>query len=991
MRPIRYTTTAVLCFLISAYCIPVFGQLGTTLDLKKPKEYEERVLRSERSDKKFTVPRRFMQNTVTHYNYFFNANNKINEVIGRAKESFKDDYSQLLPFYNYSLDITASDSIQLDSVSYKSQTGIALHDLRNDWIDNMYLLWGQAYYFRQQHDSAYLMFQYINFAFAEKEKDGYHKTIGSSRDGNTAYSISTKEKNSLTRRLLSQPPSRNDAFIWQIRNYLAQDQFAEAAGLIVTLRNDPVFPGRLKNDLEEVQAFWFYKQNMWDSAAAHLELALGNATNKQERARWEYLLAQLHELAGNFKQAENYYSRASNHTTDLILDVYARLYSVRVNKDGGENQIENNIEDLLKMAKRDKYSDYKDIIYYMAAQMQLERNNIDGAMPLLLKSTQYSNNGVEQRNKAFLQLAELAFLKKMYRQSYNYYDSIRLDDPTLKDVAAIEVRKEILGRIASNLETIDRQDSLQRIANLPAAEREDFVKKMVKQLRKEQGLKDESFTTGSPAGVTTAPTLFKNNEAKGEWYFYNASSRQKGAADFKARWGNRPNVDNWRRSASIPASAQNLVKNTPGGPGAQPMKGTAGKEQPVSTEITFEALYGQLPLTPEQLAGSNDSIQNALFSLGKAYIQEIEDCKAGVETYEELRDRFPQFIPMDEVLFNLYYCYNKNGETAKASAIKKLMGEKFQQSNFTTILNTGKNPLAKTPSDEATRTYERIYDLFIEGNFEEAVNQKKAADQQFGKNYWTPQLLYIEAVYYIRQREDSTAITILNNISNLFAGTPLAMRAANLVKVLGRRNQIEEELRNLVVNRPPEETKSPVIYVPAPVSNVPIPVTMPKDSITTVNKAVQNPVTKPSTDTVAKQPTLVIPAPVATKFVFDAEATHFVVLVLNKVDRVFVNEAKNAYDRYNKSNFYNKQMSSELMELDADNRLLLMSPFKNAAEALDYINKVKPKTSSEIVPWLKGGKFYYSIISHTNLEVLKTNKDLPGYGQFLNTHLPGKL
>ena len=104
--------------------------------------------------KKFTLPKRFIQNTITHYNYFFNANNKLNEVLERAKESFKDDYSQLLPFYNYSLDVTAADTIQLDSISYKAQTGMALHDLRNDWADNLYMLWGASYYLKKQFDSA---------------------------------------------------------------------------------------------------------------------------------------------------------------------------------------------------------------------------------------------------------------------------------------------------------------------------------------------------------------------------------------------------------------------------------------------------------------------------------------------------------------------------------------------------------------------------------------------------------------------------------------------------------------------------------------------------------------------------------------------------------------------------------------------------------------------------------------------------------------------
>ena len=280
MRPNRYTFTAFLFFILCQANFQAYSQKGVLFDIKKPVEYEDRVLKSEKSDKgKFSLPKRFIQNTITHYNYYFNANNKLKEVLEKAKAAFVDDYSQLLPFYNYTLDATAQDSIQLDSITYKSSTGLALHDLRNDWADNLYLLWGASYYFQKKFDSAYLMLQFINYAFAPKEKDGYYSTIGSKMDGNSAYSISTKEKKGLPRKIFSEPPSRNEAFIWQIRNFLAQDQFAEAASLIVTLRNDPNFPKRLANDLHEVQAYWFYKQNMWDSASSHLVNALNNATN----------------------------------------------------------------------------------------------------------------------------------------------------------------------------------------------------------------------------------------------------------------------------------------------------------------------------------------------------------------------------------------------------------------------------------------------------------------------------------------------------------------------------------------------------------------------------------------------------------------------------------------------------------------------------------------------------------------------------------------
>ncbi len=966
MRPIRNTIKTILFLSLCQITLPVFGQLGFTFDIKKPQEYDDRVLRSERSDqKKFNLPRRFIQNTVTHYNYYFNANNKINEILERAKTSFVDDYAQLLPFYNYSLDVTAQDSIQLDSITYKASTGIALHDLRNDWVDNLYLLWGAAYYLRKDFDSAYMMFQFINYAFAPKEKDGYYITIGSSRDGNNANSISTKEKNSLPRRVFSEPPSRNDAFIWQIRNFLAQDQLAEAASLIVTLRNDPLFPKRLYNDLHEVQSYWFYKQNMWDSAADHLVKALGNATNLQEKARWEFLAAQLYEMTGKYKEAEKLYAKVSGHTTDPIMDIYARLYSIRVNKDDGERTIEKNVAELLKMAKRDKYVDYQDIIYYMAAQMQLQGNNIDAAMALLLKSTQSMTNNPGQRNKTFLQLAEIAYGQKKYREAFNFYDSIAMDDPGLKDIAALTARKKTLGILATNMEIMERQDSLQRIAAMPEEERKEFVKKLVKELRKKQGLKDEPLTTGSSIITPTIPNLFDGGPTKGEWYFYNANSRTRGQNDFKARWGNRPNLDNWRRAATLVGlmnsgniNSGNVKTNTNAGPDGG---------------LTNDALLANLPTTPELLKRSNDSLEAAMFALGKVYVQDIEDCAAGTQTFETLRTRFPEFVQMDEVLFNLYYCYNKNGEKAKAEAIKKLLNEKYGDTHFNTILQTGKDPLSAV-NPEATQEYERIYDLFIEGNFQQAVDEKIKADSKYGKNFWTPQLLYIEAVYYIRERKDSVAKSVLNNIINQFSTSPLAERARSLIDVLDRRAQIEEELRNMVVTRNEDGAAKPIVVTPPPK----------KDTVVVKPIVVNNP---PPKDTVAVKPVTKVNSP----FKYDAGAQHYVVLILNKVDPVFSNEAKNAFFRYNRETYYNKTFSLDLFQLDGDNRLLMIAPFATAKEAIEYVDKTRPKTATEILPWLKGGKYSFAIMTDANFDLLKENKDIENYKAFLNEQVPGKF
>jgi uncharacterized protein HemY len=272
----------------------------------------------------------------------------------------------------------------------------------------------------------------------------------------------------------------------------------DAGSLIVTLKKDPAFPERLFSSLEEVQAYWFYKQNIWDSAATHLINALDNAEGKKEKSRWEYLIAQLYDKVNKSELSQEYFSKAISHTTDPVMDIYARLNLIRVNKTGGDNYIDQNIEALLKMAKREKYYDYRDIIYYTAAEMEMERNNPLAAQQYLLKSAKYSNNNNISRNRSYLRLADLAYTEKNYIAAASYYDSLEIGSLLPPEAERITKRKEGLAKVVSNFTKINRQDSLQRLAAMTEDERTDYIKKLVRKLRRQQGLKEEeSFSANA--------------------------------------------------------------------------------------------------------------------------------------------------------------------------------------------------------------------------------------------------------------------------------------------------------------------------------------------------------------------------------------------------------------------------------------------------------------------------------------------------------------
>lgn len=1057
------------------------GQVGVDYTLVKPKKFENRTLASEKSNdgKKFKKSRRFIQNTITHYNYYFNANEKLKMILERAKSQFRDDYTRLLPFYNYTLEATFAQKREIDSIIYKCTAGILIHDTRNDWIDNLYLLIGKAYYLKKDFDSAYITLQFLNFAFAPKESDGYDKPIGSNaneEEGGNANIVSTIEKRNILQRALSLPPSRNDALIWKVRTYIAKEQYGEASALIEVLSHDPEFPARLVPNLNEVHALWFYKRSIYDSAAVYLEKALPAATTREEGARWEYLIAQLYERVGNSFEAKTFYERTITHTYDPILEIYARLNAIRQNKEGTADFIARNIQALVRMAHRDKYESYRDIIYYTAAQMELERNNTPGAENFLLQSVHYATQANSlQRNRSFLQLANLSFDEKKYRAAKNYYDSLNIgssDAASLGDISWLADRKAALATIVTQLQIMDRQDSLQRVAAMPIPQRDAYIKKLVRALRKQQGLRDEADSSFSNNPLSNnnaaAPDLFKSGSgSSADWYFNNPSLKAKGYSDFKTKYGNRPNVDNWQISAAMKTSLAGKPtgrNDLQGANGAGP--GTAGNV------IDFKTLLNNLPLTEEKMKKSMDSVENALFTLGKTYQEGIPDYLSAIHTYDSLLSKFPETRREQETLLNLYYCYKKLGDEENAARILNRMKQKYPNGSLTA---RAANPdstreAAGSLKVNATHQYERIYIAFIEGRFEEALAEKKRADSLYGDKYWTPQLLYIESVYFIRNRQDPQAKAILTNIQMKWPKTPMAAKAATLLDVLNRRKQIEDYLTKLQVTRAKDDD-SIVIDKPTPkaaaddrprlvrndsnmlvkedtsqLARAHIPnaagvqgqkqaiaqpgvgmdklkvdtagirkITMDANQLAQLRRqqdSIQAAMVKAQADSAQmaflrhkadsvnavmqklRDDTIQLAAKLRTLnsvFSLNPEKPHSVLILLDKVDPVYVNEAKNAFSRYNTEEYYSLSLTTENATITDTLKMVVIGNFGNANDAIDYLQKVKALAPRNIVPWLPANKYTFLIISAPNLDLLLNNKDIPAYRQFLQAAYPGKF
>lgn len=126
-------------------------------------------------------------------------------------------------------------------------------------------------------------------------------------------------------------------------------------------------------------------------------------------------------------------------------------------------------------------------------------------------------------------------------------------------------------------------------------------------------------------------------------------------------------------------------------------------------------------------------------------------------------------------------------------------------------------------------------------------------------------------------------------------------------------------------------------------------------------------------------------------FSFTPALPQDVIIVMDKVDPVYVTETRNAFNRYNLENYYSLSLTIDNSSVNDSLKLVVIGSFPNSDAAMEYLQKAKASAPREIVPWLPVNKYSFQVISGTNLQLLLSNKDMAAYRQFLMAAYPGKF
>jgi hypothetical protein len=233
-------------------------------------------------------------------------------------------------------------------------------------------------------------------------------------------------------------------------------------------------------------------------------------------------------------------------------------------------------------------------------------------------------------------------------------------------------------------------------------------------------------------------------------------------------------------------------------------------------------------------------------------------------------------------------------------------------------------------------------------------------------------------------RHDSLAKATLGRIISTYSGTGMSDKAKNALRVLNNREKLEEYLTNLRIVRASGDSAAAVNNgkgQPQPAADS----AALKAAVTSKTDSTLAPVKLP--DSLRVKP----PVAFASAFIAAPEKPHAVALIMNKVDPVYVTESKNAFDRYNRENYYGKHFDINTVILSDSIKIVMINGFENANAALAYMEKAGKIAGREILPWLPADKYTFIIIDDQNLATLQSNQDIQAYRKFLSVYFPGKF
>ena len=874
------------------------------------------------STKKNKWNRRVYHNLTSHYNVWWNGDQSVKDGEKALKESVKDDYTVILPVYNYGTKENAlSLNSNMDRAIEKSSICIQRHSMRFGgkeyvkWIDDAYLTMAISNFYKQDYIPARRTFDFV---------------ANSYRYNDISYT----------------------ANLWLAKTYIETEQYHKAEALlqsliVATSENDKM-PKYVRTNIDLVFADFFIKQKKYDEAVKYLKSSLYTAKDKDSKVRAMFILGQIYENQGDKTRATEQFEAVIKKHPNYEMTFEAQMNLAKCHDSEDTIDI---MKMFWKMLDDVKNIEYKDRIYYSMSDIALQHDNEPLSIQYLKKSVATSRTNDRQKVKSSLKLAGMLFENSDYILSQAYYDTVVMTmDRTYPEYDSLLNLSVILGDLVANLTTYQLQDSLLRLANMDSISRNNIIAQVIeeyeaeqKRLQEEKELKEQLALLGG--GDEIASPNMTNTSGTSSWYFYNQTSLTRGATEFRNKWGNRALEDFW--FISNKQSMLSGEEETEDDPLAKFTEEELAKmtDEEIQAILDGEkgsapadtAMYSpnepgyylrQIPFSKEQQKEANNQILTALNNIGYIYYDNLEDYDNSIDAYTELNERYPENEHELSSWFYLYKMYSVKKEYDSADYYKNLVLTKYPDSNQAKIIIDPEYFIKeKEKGQEASNFYARTFDAYKNGQYNRVrMNVIKARELYANDTALMPRFEFLDAVSAGQLEIVDSMAYALYRLVNKY---PTSSIKPHAMEILLKAN----EMYNL---------------------GLPVESARQKDEMIEEKES---------------------------PYKYNPNEEYYVMIICNSKS-VRINPLKVRLNDFNKNNFRMLQLEVKNVILNKQETIVTIEKFENESKAADY--KTAMFITDYLFGGIREDQYKVLLISKDNYPIFFSNKNVDEYIDFWN-------
>jgi len=744
------------------------------------------------STKKNTANTRRWHAFTARYNTYYNGSEAYKEGMLAQEKANKDNYMQTLPYFPIGNKKTVgSGSGNFDVAIEKSQKAIKQHSIKKkpkrkagEKKTEKLIRW----YAKKEYNP------FIHQAWFLMAKAQFQK--GEFLEAASTFSY-------ISRLYVNEPDKVAEARLWMARCYTELEWYYDAEDVLNKAARDSM-PRKLEGELSATYSNFLLRQGRFNEALPYLEKAVRKEKRGTQRARHYFLLGQVYQHIGNQPMAYKSFSKVIKANPPYELEFNARIKQTEV---ASEKESNRTIKRLKAMARSPKNKEYLDQVYYAIGNMYMAKKDTASAIQNYEEGAEKSTRGGVEKGILLLRLGDLYWEQADYTNAQRCYAEVigLLEDKETDEYKVVSRRSEVLDELVEHAQAVELQDSLQRLAAMPEADRMKVIEQIIERVKEEEekAKKEaemaqrmaarEDALANVPNRNTPARTPTAGAGGDRSWYFYNQQLITQGKGEFQRKWGRRKLEDNWRRRnktvvntdefAAVDYAAEDSLAALADSISNDSTAMAAMPDSLVTDNKNPQFYIQQLPLTEEAMAESNVILSDGLYNCGLIYKDKLEDFSLAEGAFNRLMNEFPDYQQMEEVYYNLYLMYSRWEKPEKASAYLDSLKLRFPMGDYTVLLSDpdyAKN--ARYGKHLEDSLYASTYAAYLQGDYQTVGANAEYAASKYPLGKHRPKFMFLHSMGQLENGDQQGFLDNLKMIVEKYPENEITEMAGLILK-----------------------------------------------------------------------------------------------------------------------------------------------------------------------------------------------------------------